>query len=156
MCVRILYRHRVKKINEQVTFRQRGFGRGHLYLHPVSLPQGLCQCFCSSYLWDKSVFHLFIKSNILNTSATKTNRRLLCTITFFWDFKQSFVFLRTTIVGVTVLSSVALFCPPSVLSTQEGRREQVKRRKRTATGSSRDGRTPPNSTQQQHCYLRPT
>lgn len=34
----------------------------------------------------------FIKSNILNISATKTNRRLLCMITFFCDFKQSLVF----------------------------------------------------------------
>lgn len=51
----------VKKINEDDALRQRGFRWGHLYLHPVSLPWGLCQYLCSSYLWGTSPLHSFFQ-----------------------------------------------------------------------------------------------
>lgn len=107
---------RVKKINEPFALRQRGFGWGHLYLHPVSLPWGLCQCLCSSYLWDKSVLHLFFHQ-VKYINCLCQTMRLLCIITSFCELKQYF-FKEWAVVGVAVL-----FSPASVLTTQEGTRE---------------------------------
>lgn len=108
---------------------------------------------CCIYSFIKSVF-----INYLCHECTKITRLLLCLFFFsLCALKQPFFFCFCQRTSSCRTDGPLVFASRVFLQLKRGKNEsERKRREKTATGSSCDGRAPPCSTQQQHCYLRPT